>query len=363
MLRLGIVLVLVWIMSVCTLAQWHQPVFSDLEGDSLIEMLRQTYKSNQNLTYAQARDTLYGKILNKADSLACIYTSYTIYLDPAENPRQDAFQKGLNAEHIWPRSLGASSTLAEADMHNLYSCRTDVNSDRGNLPFLELTDNQTQIWYYRDIKTSTRPIIDKEKYSRLGQGRFTPANHRKGDVARSMLYFYTMYESADNAFFELQRDDLCRWHIEDPVDEEEWNKTWGIAPYQEGKPNPYILDCTLAQRTYCGHLNLECDVSSSVDPVMKLDDFVAAVSPNPVTTAGPFAYEIFLNRQAEVSLVWIDMFGRILGHFELGILDHGHHRIELPSDKIPLIPGAYLLQTKIANTQQTSTRIQKVIVK
>jgi hypothetical protein len=360
--RFSLMLVLACFLSNYSFSQWHQPVFSDLEGDALLTVLRQEYKSNQNLSYAEARDTLYSKIINKSDSLTCIYTSYTIYLDPAENPRQDAFQKGLNAEHIWPRSLGAANTLAEADMHNLYSCRIDVNNDRGNLPFAQLTDNQTQLWYYLAIKTSTRPTTNKERYSRLGQGRFTPADHRKGDVARAMLYFYTMYESADQDYFELQRDDLCRWHFEDPVDEQEWNKTWGIAPYQEGKPNPFILDCTLAQRTYCGHLNLECDVFSSIESAIKPDVVEIKLHPNPTSTQSSTIYEINLKRDATILLEWMDISGSVIGRYGIGNLVEGQHRIELSPRLNQLPSGTYLLKSIIKEAGRSYTKVNKLII-
>ena len=61
-----------------------------------------------------------------------------------------AFQNGsgLNTEHAWPQTFGADALPARADMHHLYASRVNVNTDRGNLPFKDIPDNDTDRWYY-----------------------------------------------------------------------------------------------------------------------------------------------------------------------------------------------------------------------
>ena len=102
----------------------------------------------------------------------------------------------------------------------------------------------------------------------------------KGDVARAYFYFYTMYQSqADNEapnFFELQRETMCNWHFQDPVDEKEWNRNIKIAPYQDDKKNPFILDCRLA-RLYCSDIAEECKTVNTKD--LSFSRLVS--SPNP----------------------------------------------------------------------------------
>ncbi|MEY3053095.1 MAG: hypothetical protein RLY31_2880, partial [Bacteroidota bacterium] len=82
-----------------------------------------------------------------------------------------------------------------------------------------------------------------------------PREDHKGNVARAMFYFYTMYrEQADDAdpdFFDLQRETLCQWHYADPVDSLEHARSLMIAAYQDGLANPFVLDCTTATRSYC----------------------------------------------------------------------------------------------------------------
>ena len=65
-----------------------------------------------------------------------------------------------------------------------------------------------------------------------------------------MFYFYTMYKDvADDEFFGLQKEILYDWHQTDPITNDEMDRTWYIAEYQN-YPNPFILDETLIQRCY-----------------------------------------------------------------------------------------------------------------
>jgi hypothetical protein len=65
--------------------------------------------------------------------------------------------------------------------------------------------------------------------------------------------------------------------LADPVDEIEWDRTFAIASYQDGKSNPFILDCTLAHRSYCPDFN-ECDIVNASEYVQQTS---LLISPNP----------------------------------------------------------------------------------
>jgi len=257
--------------------QGHEPVFPDLEGFDLELAVRQTYRPTELMEYGEARDTLYKIVEAKNDSVYGIYTNHGVYLPPDENPRQAIFKDGaadgINAEHTWPRSKGSRNNLGERDMHHLRPSKVSVNADRANFPFAKLRASEISTWYYRDEQTNVPPVDDSE-YSKLGPELFEPRDAIKGDIARGMMYFYTVYRaeavSEDPNFFDIQREALCEWHLEDPVDESEWERTFSVAPYQEDKANPFVLDCTLAHRLYCSEF-AECDpVSSSGAPFVKL---------------------------------------------------------------------------------------------
>ncbi len=230
-------------------------LFPGLTGQELRDSLVANYKPNTVLPYDQARDTLFAKIDNHNDSLRCVYTGYTIWLDPTKDPTVDAYNKDINTEHTWPQSKGATGN-AKSDMHHLYPVRVQVNEARSNNPFDEIVDTETDEWYRLDYMQTTIPteFIDEYSENDLDYAEFEPREDHKGNAARSMFYFYTMYQdkadSADANFFVIQKDVLYQWHYLDEVDDAEVQRTYKIADYQEGKVNPFIIDTTLVRRAY-----------------------------------------------------------------------------------------------------------------
>ncbi len=241
----------------------HEAVFVDLDGEPLRDALVQNFKTSIVLEYDEARDTFFRNIDAVNNVLECVYTGFKINLDPDLDPTTDAFSKGINTEHTYPRSKGSTEgTQAFSDMHHLFPTRQGVNSDRASLPFLEIIDSQADKWYFEENIITSIPTQDIDDYSELLTGdSFEPREKHKGDVARAYFYFYTMYKNqADQAapdFFGIQQETMCEWHFEDPVDEKEWTRNEMIATYQGGKKNPFILDCRLA-RLYCDEIMGSC---------------------------------------------------------------------------------------------------------
>ena len=316
------------LLSLGTFAQ-HQSVFPTLSGQELIDSLSSAYKPVFTMAQAQSRDTLFGKIYNHNDSLTCVYTGFTIWLDPTQDPTQAAFMNGnssaINTEHTYPQSWGASG-LAEGDMHHLYPTRADVNAARANSPFSEIPDNETEEWYYLNQKTGNIPNSNIDLYSERKGQLFEPREDHKGNVARAMFYFYTMYKEqadmANSVFFETQRQTLCAWHFLDPVDSQEWQRTWQIAQHQ-ATPNPYVLDCTLPERTFCSDFNETCVVAA--DEVLKNEDFeLKEISPNPMRDRTTFIYTT--SKPSRVKLEVFDLTGKKLEELDLGVQTAGEHR-------------------------------------
>ncbi|MBK8705327.1 MAG: endonuclease [Saprospiraceae bacterium] len=241
-------------------AQPHQSVLPLQQGEALRKSLVNDYKPRKVLDYRSARELMYTTIYNEGDSVRCVYSGHALYLAPSEdNPVSELLRfgslQGIITEHVYPRSKGAREGNAKSDMHHLVPARMGVNVARLNHPFGEVDDNKTERWFYRDKSIRDMPAHFKDAYSEKGYNTFEPREDFKGNVARAVFYFYTMYkteaQAEDAAFFELQRATLCRWHLLDPVDDKEWARTFQIAQYQDGKPNPFVLDCTLAARVYC----------------------------------------------------------------------------------------------------------------
>ncbi len=248
------------------LAQYkHRDIFPGIQGKALQDSLVKQYKSYNLLTYSDCRDTLFAKIDVKNDSLECIYTGMKRYLPPGEDPTQavllNGAPNGINTEHAYPQAKGASG-YGRSDMHHLYGTRIKANTDRGNKPFREIPDNLTKTWYYLTNEMSTIPATGRQWYSEANDTHFEPRESSKGDIARSVFYFYTMYrtdaDAADAQFFPSMLDDLCEWHNLDPVDQKEWERTYGIEKYQ-GNVNPFVIDCSLVSRAYCQNLSQECE--------------------------------------------------------------------------------------------------------
>jgi len=235
-----------------------QSIFPGQSGQQLLDNLVSNYKPSSVLGYDDARDKLYGIIYNENDYVECVYTGYTVYIpydDPDPRGWANSASPILNCEHTWPKSKGAEGGLAESNMHHLYPTNGDANAARGSLPFEEIDDQQTDRWW-KDISYITSiPQTEIDAYSEeLTGNSFEPREEHKGNVARAMFYFYTMYkaeaDAADPTFFTIQKNILKQWHYVDPADASEISRTNQIAGYQDSKVNPYVLDSTLVRRAF-----------------------------------------------------------------------------------------------------------------
>ena len=225
-----------------------------LTRESLFNYLSTNYKTSTTLGYNQARDVMYSIIdLEDDNTLKGIYTNYTITIDPNQDPRPQTNAQNMNCEHSWPQSMGAGSEPQKSDLHHLYPCRGNVNSSRGNKPYAEIDDNDTDKWWRFDYYETSIPSQYIDEFSEVDNdnGKFEPREAVKGNIARGMFYFFTIYNAdADHNFFEEQKYFLNLWHKQDPVDEIELARTLSIASYQDDIVNPFVIDSTLVKRIW-----------------------------------------------------------------------------------------------------------------
>lgn len=272
---------------------WHfnglqaQQIYPNLTGEDLLDAVANDYKPQYVLDYGEARDVMYGEIYNVNDTVYCVYTGHSLYLpsnvDPSSHLYMNASSNGINAEHTYPQSKGADEDNgnAHSDLHHLFPVRTGVNTARSNFPFAEILDTQTDTWYFKTQIQNSIPSTNKQAYSERRNGYFEPREDHKGNVARAIFYFYTMYKAealaADPQFFELQRETLCDWHLADPADALEIDRTYSIAGYQDDLPNPFVIDPSLAGRAYCNQ--------GAVSTTPELEEIETEISifPNPVS--------------------------------------------------------------------------------
>jgi len=189
------------------------------------------------LGYSTARMYMYNYIDNDParNSIFCVYGGYEhpwTYGGTGTNPPP------INCEHTIPQSFFNSDDPMVSDIFHLYPSYDDWNSTRSNYPFSEIPDDSATKWMIGTTLYTTKPTGDIDLYSEFMPNTFEPREDHKGNLARSVFYFYTMYPSYNMS----QVGDLATflaWHAADPVDAAEQARNNSIETYQ-GNRNPFI---------------------------------------------------------------------------------------------------------------------------
>lgn len=214
-------------------------------GVALIAALQGIVSKHKNLGYTGARDVMFGTLDDPTDTdtVACVYTGFTVTgVRNSATAYKDG--QGLNTEHTWPQSLGATAA-AKSDLHHLFPTEVKTNGARSSHPFGEVR-NATHYFPRLEVGAS------KSKLGTNSSGKlvFEPRDEHKGNVARAIFYFYTVYGfngSANLENFRIEHDTLLKWHQLDPVDDAERRRNDGIYAAQ-GNRNPYIDHPEYVQR-------------------------------------------------------------------------------------------------------------------
>ena len=218
-------------------------------------------------------------------------------------------QQAYNREHTWPNSLGfAHQTMngkpnpPYTDTHMLRLSHVGYNSNRGNKPLATCPPTQC-------IRLATDSNGgfgggtgdgDANWYKNPdgNQGSFEIWDHRKGDIARSVLYMAVRYEGGVNADgivepdLELTDDrskivitdaqsgsggvaymglltDLLAWNDFDPPDDQERLRNDLVFTYQHNR-NPFVDHPEWARCVFTGE---DCPASNDDDDVIFADGF------------------------------------------------------------------------------------------
>lgn len=155
--------------------------------------------------------------------------------------------RAVNVEHVFPmawvarhlrcgqrqqcRERSARFNLIEADLHNLWPARADVNKARGAHPFA-IIDGERRAFEGCDFEVDER------------RRTVEPRPGARGEIARSMFY---MAEEYGLAIYPRQGRLLQRWNRADPVSDEERRRNALIERIQ-GNRNKFIDDPELAER-------------------------------------------------------------------------------------------------------------------
>jgi deoxyribonuclease-1 len=145
----------------------------------------------------------------------------------------------FNIEHVFPmawvvRDEGCRSrklcretsqrfNRIEADMHNLYPVRADINKARSSLPFAEIAGEKREFGR-----------CDFEFHPRQRVVEPRPAS--RGNIARALFH---MHDTYGLTLYRRQGELMKQWNREDPPDAEERRRNELIGKYQ-GTRNRFI---------------------------------------------------------------------------------------------------------------------------
>ena len=227
-----------------------------------------TYDDNGKNGYQKETDRYYE---NGSPVNGYIYEFYSgVKWPDGWNSNAGNTSGGYNREHVWCQSKSTGlwgTTGGGADMHHIRPSETRLNSTRGNDPFGEVSNRESNKVY---AKFGSNPTYALGGYQ--AGGTFEPLDNKKGDVARIVLYLYLHYNSysvrslfdgyastngnnGNSSYFattllpltnitanNTEEDALkmlLRWNLSDPVDDIERRRNDKVATYQ-GNRNPFI---------------------------------------------------------------------------------------------------------------------------
>ncbi len=150
------------------------------------------------------------------------------------------YNKGINIEHVFPMGWVAHTlncgrrkecrrnsdlfNQIEADLHNLYPSRSDINEERSSIAF-GMVNGEKRNYGSCDFEVQHhRPRLVE------------PREEVRGNIARAMFYMADTYELK---LFDKQVAILEKWNRADPPDDFEKQRNDKIENIQ-GNRNPYI---------------------------------------------------------------------------------------------------------------------------
>lgn len=191
-------------------------------------------KQDSSFSYKAARQFLFGNLHLKEDSQGYYvtdrYCQQTLRANDGVGENKIPNHMKMNCEHTWPQSRFSkteSSHTQKVDLHHLFPVSMRANSTRSNKILAEVNgqivnSNCIESYYGDALGTST--------------SAFEPPENHKGDAARALFYFATRYGMTIDA---LEEGFLRKWHVEDPVDNEERERNDKVEAFQKNR-NPFV---------------------------------------------------------------------------------------------------------------------------
>ena len=308
-----------------------------LTGDRLKVALHEIIKDHTTISYAQLWNAFWSTD-NKGDGVV-----WDMYSDIPGGTSPYVYYLGMdqcgsggcnnvegtcyNREHSWPQSWFSEQSTPRTDLHHIFPTDCQVNHDRGNNPYGEVSSGTT-------FKNGSK--LGPCKTLGYSGTVFEPIDEYKGDFARAYFYMSVRYYSEDGSWKSSPMTDkseikpwamamLLRWNKLDPVSQKEIDRNNAIYDDYQRNRNPFV--------DYPEYADMIWDPNWSV--VVLCDETPLAVYPNPVQQGGTLRFSTALDFD---QLVVGDLSGRILARMEL---KPQSNTCDLPRD---LKPGCYLLQ-------------------
>jgi len=197
-------------------------------------------------SFVQANSVSTIKIENYEDARKIFWKSLypakanTLYCNQSFDSKE---RKGINVEHVFPMSWATNGVdcgtrkqcranssrfnQIEADMHNLYPSRSDVNQQRSSFRFGEISGEKRKFGKQCDFE-----VNDKARVAE-------PRESVRGEVARSMFYMADRYKADGLILFEKQARLLYAWHKSDPPSNHEKRRN-NVIERLQGNRNQFI---------------------------------------------------------------------------------------------------------------------------
>ncbi len=216
---------------------------SGLTGEALQAKLHSIIRNHTVKSYSDVKSVLrdIDEDPNNSDNVLLIYSRKSIpKSDFASNNQADFW----NREHTWPKSHGFPNEqdTAYTDVHHLRPCDATINSSRSNKDF-------------NNVEHTAANEEGEAANTYTTSDFWEPTDEVKGDLARTMFYMATRYnsESLDLELVDrISRSGdpelgvlytLLQWHENDPVSQAEIDRNNGVFGYQ-GNRNPFIDEPT-----------------------------------------------------------------------------------------------------------------------
>lgn len=166
-------------------------------GPALKAWLHNRIKDHTAIFYGQTYI-----VMNKADEDPTDTSKVWDVYKNESYPKQTSGAANYNREHTWPKSLGFPNETdggkpvpPHTDGHMLHASHVGYNSDRGNKPYGECSS------------CTPRPTTANHGFGGGGGGDnnyfngsyFEVWDHRKGDMARAVMYMVPRYQGGINA--------------------------------------------------------------------------------------------------------------------------------------------------------------------